>query len=113
VPGVDRVWAAGDVTDSSIKQGGMAAGLADVAAHGIARLAGAQVDVQPYVPVLQGVLFTGGTPRYLRARPAWSAVDGESIWTELEPGSAPPKVSARYLMPRLEEFKVHSASTTR
>ena len=112
VPGVDRVWAAGDVTDSSIKQGGMAAGVADVAAHGIARLAGAPVDVRPYVPLLQGVLFTGGKPRYLRAQPTWADHDGESIWTELDQASAPPKVSARYLMPRLKELAAHSASTT-
>ncbi len=110
VPGVECVWAAGDVTDSSIKQGGLAAGLADVAAHGIARLAGARVEVQPYIPVLQGVLMTGGTPRYLRARPAWSTAEAESIWTELDPGMAPPKVSAHYLMPQLEQIRAHTAN---
>jgi sulfide:quinone oxidoreductase len=113
VPGAERVWAAGDVTDSSIKQGGMAAGVADVAAHRIAHLAGARVEVQPYIPVLQGVLLTGGTPRYLRARPAWSTGDGESIWTELDPEMAPPKVSAHYLMSQLEQIKAQTASAAR
>ncbi|HEY3772958.1 MAG TPA: hypothetical protein VGL69_08200 [Solirubrobacteraceae bacterium] len=88
----------------------MAAGVADIAAHGIAQLAGARVEVQPYVPVLQGVLMTGGTPRYLRARPAWSTADGESIWTELDSGMAPPKVAAHYLVPQLERIRTQTAS---
>ena len=110
VPGVERVWAAGDVTDSSIKQGGMAAGAADVVAHGIAQLAGVHVDVRPYVPLLQGVLLTGGRPRYLRAWPARSPADAESIWTELEPDAAPPKVSARYLTPALEQVRAEATN---
>ena len=70
VRGVDRVWAAGDCTDQPIKMGAVAAGLADVAAESIAEMFGAHVHGRTFVPTIEGVLMTGGTPRYLRARPA-------------------------------------------
>jgi sulfide:quinone oxidoreductase len=69
VPGVDAVWAVGDMTTRPLKQGGLAAQQADVAAAGIAAAAGADVEVAPYAPRLQGVLLTGGDPLYLERRP--------------------------------------------
>ena len=101
VRGVQRVWAAGDGTDNPIKQGGVAAQLADTVAGSIAALAGVGGEVRPFAPVLEGVLMTGGTARYLRATPPGPDGDGESTFTQLPRGDAPPKIAARYLGPHL------------
>jgi sulfide:quinone oxidoreductase len=101
VRGVDRVWAAGDGTDYPVKHGGIAAQQADTAAQSIAALAGAMVDVRPFSPILEGILMTGGTARYLRATPIGPDGDGESICVELAAGAAPAKIAARYLGPHL------------
>ena len=70
VRGVDGVWAVGDMTTWPLKQGGLAAQQADVAAADIAaRIAGADVPVEPYRPRLQGKLLTGADPLYLERRP--------------------------------------------
>jgi hypothetical protein len=95
------VWAAGDGTDNPIKQGGVAAQLADTVAGSIAALAGVGGEVRPFAPVLEGVLMTGGTARYLRATPPGPDGDGESTFTQLPRGDAPPKIAARYLGPHL------------
>jgi sulfide:quinone oxidoreductase len=101
VRGVDRVWAAGDGTDYPVKQGGVAAQLADTAAHAIAALAGVPTDVRPFSPIVEGVLMTGETARYLRATPGGPDGEGESVFAELTRGAAPPKIAARYLGPHL------------
>jgi hypothetical protein len=62
------VFAAGDVTDSPVKHGGLGAQQADVAAAGIAHLAGATPRPEPHVPVIHGMLLTGERPMYLVAR---------------------------------------------
>jgi sulfide:quinone oxidoreductase len=84
VRGVDRVWAVGDMTTWRVKQGGLAAQQADVAAADIAaRVAGADVPVTPYRPRLQGKLLTGADPIYLERRPgapATSEASGEFLW---------------------------------
>ena len=67
VPGLDDVFAAGDATTSPVKQGGLAAQQADAVAEAIAASAGADIDPQPFRPVLRGVLLTGG-PGPLSAR---------------------------------------------
>jgi sulfide:quinone oxidoreductase len=64
----ERVFAAGDMTDYPIKHGGLGAQMADVAAAGIAALAGDAPEPEPLRPVLRGVLHTGATPLYLTAR---------------------------------------------
>jgi sulfide:quinone oxidoreductase len=70
VLGLDRVWAVGDMTTRPIKQGGLAAQQADVAAADIAsRIAGADNEVHPYEPKLQGMLLTGADPLYLQPVP--------------------------------------------
>jgi sulfide:quinone oxidoreductase len=56
VLGVERVFAAGDLTDFPIKHGGIAAQQADAAADSIAALAGADIEPQPVVAVLRGQL---------------------------------------------------------
>jgi sulfide:quinone oxidoreductase len=98
--GLDGVFAAGDATAFPIKQGGLAAQQADAVAETIAAAVGADVDPQPFRPVLRGVLLTGGPARYLRADISGSAGDnsiiaGDALW------SPPNKLSGRYLAPYL------------
>src|SRR6185295_2868510 len=63
----DGVLAAGDATTFPVKQGGLATQQADAAAATIAHELGALVEPRPFVPVLRGLLLTGGAPLYLRA----------------------------------------------
>lgn len=97
VPGLDGVYAAGDVTARPIKHGGIAAQEADVVAAAIAARAGAAVVAQPQPPVIRGMLLTGGAPRWLEAELGGgrSTVSDECPWGE------PAKVVARYLAPYL------------
>ncbi|MGI8711841.1 MAG: FAD-dependent oxidoreductase [Solirubrobacteraceae bacterium] len=95
------VWAAGDATDVPIKLGGVAAQLADVVAHSIAEVAGASVQPQPFSPYVEGVLMTGGSPRYLRAQPAWPDPAGQSVFANVPPELSPPKIAAHYLAAHL------------
>jgi sulfide:quinone oxidoreductase len=100
VPGVDDVFAAGDATTFPVKQGGLAAQQADAVAEAIAAAAGAQIDPQPFRPVLRGTLLTGGPTRYLRADISGAAgddstVSDEALWWP------PNKLAGRYLAPYL------------
>jgi len=91
------VYAAGDVTDFPVKQGGLATQQADAAAESIAAGAGAPVEPRPFTPVLRGLLLTGLSPRYLRAEPG-----GRSSIAETEPLWWPPaKIVGRHLAPFL------------
>jgi sulfide:quinone oxidoreductase len=97
---LDCVFAAGDMTAFPIKQGGLAAQQADAVAEAIAAAVGADIDPQPFRPVLRGVLLTGGPARYLRADISGGAGDdsiiaGEALWWP------PNKLSGRYLAPYL------------
>jgi sulfide:quinone oxidoreductase len=91
------IWAAGDLTSFPIKQGGLAAQQAEVAAQSIAARAGADVDPRPFNPVLRGLLLTGLSPRYIRAEPTAEqfAFDTEPLWWP------PAKIVGRYLAPFL------------
>jgi sulfide:quinone oxidoreductase len=82
VPGLDgRVFAAGDGADFPVKQGGLGAQQADVAAAQIARLAGAETTPdEVFEPLLRGALFTGAEPVYLQAR---LATDGTPLESEV------------------------------
>ena len=100
VPGLDGVFAAGDATTFPVKQGGLAAQQADAVAEAIAASAGADIDPQPFRPILRGTLLTGGPARYLRADISGAAgddsiVSGEALWWP------PNKLCGRYLAPYL------------
>jgi sulfide:quinone oxidoreductase len=100
VAGLDGVFAAGDATAFPIKHGGLAAQQADAVAEAIAAAVGADVDPQPFRPILRGVLLTGGPARYLRASISGGAGDdsivaGEALWWP------PNKLAGRYLAPYL------------
>jgi sulfide:quinone oxidoreductase len=94
---LDDVYAAGDLTQFPIKQGGIAAQQADAAAAAIAAQAGAPVEPLPFKPVLRGLLLTGIFPRYLRAEVGKQAstVDVEPLWWP------PAKIVGRHLSPFL------------
>ena len=78
---VDCVHAVGDIAAHGIKQGGLAAQQADVAARAIAARAGADVAPLPYRPVLRGMLLTGAGVRYLRHEPGGrSESSTELMW---------------------------------
>jgi sulfide:quinone oxidoreductase len=102
VPGTGgRVFAAGDVTQSPIKHGGLAAQQADTAAAGIAHLLGAAPRPDPLAPIIRGTLLTGDKSLYLSAR-----VDGALGWTaelhEHPPWGLDSKIVAAELGPYLE-----------
>lgn len=89
VPGTDNVFAAGDGTAFPIKNGGLSAQQADVAAAGIARLAGVETEVPPFRPVVRGTLFTGGRPLYFQCHIVGgqafdSQVSDEPLWPVAE-----------------------------
>jgi sulfide:quinone oxidoreductase len=95
--GLTDVYAAGDLTQFPLKQGGIATQQADAAASSIAADAGATVKPEPFRPVLRGLLITGFVPRFLRseATGAHSVVDTEPLWWP------PAKIVGRYLTPFL------------
>jgi len=97
VRGLNDVYAAGDLTDFPIKQGGLATQEADAAAQMIAASAGADVVPRPFAPVLRGLMLTGLTPRYMEAElgSLESTLDTEPLWWP------PAKIAGRYLGPFL------------
>jgi sulfide:quinone oxidoreductase len=68
VHGLTRVYAAGDITDTPIKHGGLSADQADVAAHTIAALAGAPVEPRALRPALHVMLLGDERPLFIRSQ---------------------------------------------
>jgi sulfide:quinone oxidoreductase len=99
VLGLTDVYAAGDLTQFPVKQGGIAAQQADAVASSIAADAGAPVRPAGFEPVLRGVLLTGMAPRFLRSGPGArpSLIDTQPLWWP------PAKIVGRYLAPFLAE----------
>jgi sulfide:quinone oxidoreductase len=99
VVGIADVWAAGDATDFPIKQGGLAAQQAVAATESMLAAQGADLDPQPFRPVLRGMLLTGGQRRWMRApvgaTPGHAATALRTLWWP------PTKIASRYLAPYL------------
>jgi sulfide:quinone oxidoreductase len=96
VEGLEHVWAAGDVTSFPIKQGGLAAQQADVAARSIAVLAGVHAPALPFQPVLRAALITGGPLEFLRSGGSGGTAAGaRALWWP------PSKIAGSYLGPLL------------
>lgn len=99
VTGVDDVYAAGDGANFPIKQGGIGTQQADAAATAIAARLGAEVEPEPFRPVLRGKLLLGEETRSMRTDVAGGAGEGvvspDHLWWP------PFKVSGRYLTPWL------------
>jgi sulfide:quinone oxidoreductase len=91
------------VTTFPVKQGGIATQQADAAAEAIAAELAADVEARPFDPVLRGVLWTGGQPRYLYGR--LTGGHGEtSTFSDTPPWTEPEqKIVGRYLTPFLAE----------
>jgi sulfide:quinone oxidoreductase len=99
VVGTERVYAAGDITDHPIKQGGLATQQADAAAAAIAADLGFAVAPEPFEPVLRGLLITGSAGWFLRrnmAADATGEVSREPLWWP------PSKIAGRRLTPFLD-----------
>jgi sulfide:quinone oxidoreductase len=97
VTGVPDVYAAGDITAFPIKQGGLACQQADAAADHIAARAGANLDPQPFTPVIHGVLMTERAASFMRSEPGHeSQVAGHPLWWP------PTKIAGRELAAYLQ-----------
>lgn len=104
VVGEDAIHAAGDATTQPLKQGGLAAQQADVAAADIAWRIGAGPRPAPFDPVLRTVLLTGGPSRFLRAHVARNGEERDDGEVADEPLWWPPaKIHAHHLGPYLAE----------
>lgn len=100
VEGADHVYAAGDITNFPFKQGGLATQQADAAAEAMLAQLGVPIVPRPFVPVIQGVLFTDREPAYLQAPLSTGA------GTPAEPRAyslwwPPSKIAGRHLSPYL------------
>jgi sulfide:quinone oxidoreductase len=109
VRGLDGVFAAGDATDFAVKYGGIAAQQADVAAEGIAKLAGVAIDPRQFKPEVHGMLLGGAKPLYFSAHitgthGSASVVEDHANW------ASGAKIAAKYLAPYLELHSQVSAS---
>jgi sulfide:quinone oxidoreductase len=100
VANVEHIYAAGDVTDFPIKQGGIGAQQADTAAAAIAALAGAPVVPERFNPVIHGMLLTNDKPQFLTAQ----ITGGHGFSSQISgtpAASSPNKITAKYLAPYL------------
>jgi len=83
VRGCEHVYAAGDATAFPVKQGGIATQQADAAVRMIAAEAGAEVEPEPFRPVLRGLLLTGDGARFMRSEIAGGQGDSSDISTRM------------------------------
>jgi sulfide:quinone oxidoreductase len=98
VVGLTDVYAAGDLVQAPIKQGGLATQQADRVATAIAADLGACSLPPPSPPILRGLLLTGSTPRYIRAEPGQpTEVSSQPLWWPAG------KIVGRYLAPFLAD----------
>ena len=99
VKDVADIYAAGDATSWTPKQGGLAAQQADVVAESLAERLGAAIRPTAYQPVLRGVVLTGEASAFLRSdtrgheRRSMAAL--HPLWWP------PAKVAGRFLGPYL------------
>ena len=92
----EDIYAAGDMTQFPLKQGGIATQQADAAAAAIAARSGAPIEPTPFRPILRGLLLTGMASRYLRAEAGTKpSLDVQPLWWP------PAKIVGRYLTPFL------------
>jgi sulfide:quinone oxidoreductase len=83
VTGLEDVYAAGDSTAGSIKQGGVATQQADTVAAAVAAHVGAPVSPAPFRPVLRGTLLTGDGAQHMRSEVTGGAGDRSDVSAEI------------------------------
>jgi sulfide:quinone oxidoreductase len=110
VIGLERVFAAGDVTTFPVKQGGIATQQADAVAEAIAAEIGTSTDPQPFDPILRGVLWTGSDPRYLYGRPNGGHGETSSLSERPQWPLQNGKVAGRYITPFLRALADEAGS---
>jgi sulfide:quinone oxidoreductase len=106
VLGAPGVYAAGDVTDFEIKQGGIACQQADAAAEAIAACAGTPIEPRPFTPILRAVLITERDARWLQRD--LNNTDGTSAAAGPPEGSPWTKIAGRELSRHLERVPTHA-----
>lgn len=102
--GLERVYAAGDLTTFPVKQGGIATQQADAAAEAIVAEIGAGPAPQPFDPILRGVLWTGSEPRYLYGHPTGGHGETSSLSTQPQWQVPDSKVIGRYISTFLDSL---------
>ena len=112
VEGLREVYAAGDMTTSPIKQGGLAAQQADVVAQTIAAALGVRVKQVRAPHVLQARLLGGERPVLLRTEFDWTGqpTRAKLVRADNERAARADKVVGRYLVPYLETRQPLSAA---
>ena len=108
VIGLERVYAAGDVTAFPVKQAGMSTQQSDTVAEAIAAAAGAGFDPRPFDPILRAVLWTGREPRYLYGRPTGGHGEASSFGGRPEGPLRSGRVTARYWTPLVDSLSAES-----
>lgn len=109
VHGLKRVYAAGDITETPVKHGGLSADQADVAAQAIAALAGAPIVPRPLRPALHVMLLGGEKPLFIRSQMLGEQgvdleLSYEPLWQPLQ------KLHSQYLGPVLAQLDAARAS---
>lgn len=103
VAGLERVYAAGDVTAFPVKQGGIATQQADAAAEAIAADLGVDLAPRPFDPVLRATLWTGEEPQYLYGKLA-GGFGETSVFSDHALWEQEGKIAGRYLAPFLNSM---------
>ena len=109
--GLERVYAAGDITTFPVKQGGVASQQADAVAEAIAVEIGAGQASRPFDPILRGVLWTGSEPRYLYGRPTGGHGEASSLSKRPQWPLQNGKVIGRYIAPFLRALADEPSSS--
>ncbi|MBS1888757.1 MAG: FAD-dependent oxidoreductase [Actinobacteria bacterium] len=107
----ERIYAAGDTTSFPVKQGGIAAQQADVAAEAIAADLGVPINPSAFDPILRGVLWTGYEPLYLQGWLAGGHGETSTLSTEPPWEGGTDKIVARALTSFLAEVDVGAVRT--
>lgn len=110
VRGTPDVYAAGDVTDHPIKQGGLACQQADAAADAIAAQAGAAIEPEPREPLLEGVLLTERTALFMR-RESRADIAVCSVVARRRRSWRPTKITGRELVAHLSDPQRYAAAS--
>ncbi|HEX3615232.1 MAG TPA: FAD-dependent oxidoreductase [Solirubrobacteraceae bacterium] len=110
VHGLKRVYAAGDLTETPVKHGGLSADQADVAAQSIAALAGAPLEPRPLRPALHVMLLGAAKPLFIRSQMLGEhgidlEVSNDPLW------QPPQKLHSEYLGPVLAEIDAARSSS--
>jgi sulfide:quinone oxidoreductase len=107
VLGLERVFAAGDVTSFPVKQGGIATQQADAVAEAIAAELGLRPTARPFDPILRTVLWTGAQPQYLYGM--LSGGHGEtSVFSEKPLWEREGKIVGQHLAPFLSSLSAET-----